>query len=69
MLSWLLLGGKSACCKSQIPKRYVLTEAVMAVAAGVAATSGWKYAVIACVLSGFVVLKVSKTLHEHSSVR
>ncbi len=29
VLSWLAMGGRARCCKSQIPVRYVITEAAM----------------------------------------
>lgn len=61
VFGWLLLRGVARCCKSRIPQRYVITEGAMAFAVGVAALAGTLPALIAVVVGGAVVLRVSRS--------
>ena len=60
VFGWVLLRGIARCCKTPIPKRYVLTETAMALAVGTAALLGVLHAVVALPLSGAAVLWASR---------
>ena len=46
VVSWLLQGGKAACCGAAIPRWYVLTEGGFMVAAGVGGAVAWPHTLI-----------------------
>lgn len=61
VLSWLALRGRASCCKAVIPSRYVLTELAMATTGGLCALDGPYSAAVGLLISGAVVLRVSRT--------
>ena len=62
VVSWLALRGRSSCCGSPIPVRYVVSEATLAAAVGAgAAVGGAAPAAVVLVAGGFVVLASNRS--------